>query len=160
MIYKWGSRSYSVDAQLVGETVERLTQRNGGVCPPGALVDEARPDDSPLHPMFEWDDEHAAESWRRQQARLVINNIRVVIEESESQPPAFHHVKVVDSEGQVREGYADTFTVVSNNDMHRQVLAEAKAQLRGFRRRYESLSELAPVWRVLDPILEAEEVPA
>lgn len=47
----------------------RLTAKN--------VVDEARDEDSPLHPHFEWDDSIAGEAHRMAQARELIRSVRV-----------------------------------------------------------------------------------
>lgn len=156
MIYEWGSRSFPVAAEVVGKAVEQIAKRTGGVCPPGMLVERARPERSPLHRLFEWDDEAAAESWRRQQARMVINSLVLVIEDSESRPPAFVHVRVQQGDNQ-REGYAASVEVMADDEMRDQALREALSKLRGLKRRFESLSELGPVWQALDSV-EAEAV--
>lgn len=152
MIYQWGSRTFSVDAQTVGDTVERLAVQHGGVCPPSALVEESRPLDAPTHPLFTWDDEIAAEAWRRQQARSVINSIKVTMDDGEqSKSPAFVHVSLVGDEGP-REGYASTLSVMSDEEQREQVLAEVRRYLNGFRRRYQHLSVLTPLFQAMDKL--------
>lgn len=49
-----------------------------GVLTPEAVVEAARPADSPLHRRFEWDDAAAAEGYRREQARHLICEARLV----------------------------------------------------------------------------------
>jgi len=53
------------------ETDGRLT--------PDAVVDAARPINSPLHSFFEWDDTAAAHEWRREQARELIRSVTVEV---------------------------------------------------------------------------------
>lgn len=153
MIYDWNSgRSRRLSAQYVGETVEALAQRNGGVCPPAALVDEARPPKSPLHPIiFRLDTDQAAESWYQQEARQLINDIVIVVEDSPVRPAAFISVKVIDAEGG-HQGYAPREFVLSTPDLREQALEEALRSLNGWRRRYRHLKELAPVFEAIDEI--------
>ncbi|HEY7823359.1 MAG TPA: hypothetical protein VIG24_11015 [Acidimicrobiia bacterium] len=145
MRYAW-NRGRSVDAQEFGETVERLSDENGGVCPAWAVVDEARPSVSPLHPLFEWDDLTAAEAFRREQARHHLRELRIVQEtdEGETKVQAFVHIVRLDGDRPV-EGYRLTSLVVQSVDECKQMLDEALAGLRAWRRRYEHLSELADV---------------
>lgn len=152
MIYEWGHKSFGVDPNIVGSTIERLAKENGGACPPGHLVDEARPDESPLHGLFEWDDVVAADSWRRHEARRIISCLVVVDEALDANPPAFVHVKVHHDDGEVAEGYSATVDVIRNPALRGQVLAEAVSKLNGLRRRYNSLAELQSVWEALDSI--------
>lgn len=152
--YEWSVTSFSVPAQVVGETVERLALVNGGVCPPGALVEEARPDDHELHHLFQWNDADAGDAWRRQQARQVINAVRVVpAHDDTSNPvpsyPAFVSVVILEDDG-VRRGYKPLSMVVDRPDEYAQVLGEARAAFGALRRRYASIKEFSPVFEVLD----------
>ena len=151
MRYAW-NRSRAVDAQVVGETVERLSDEHDGVCPSWALVDKARPDGSALHPMFEWDDWAAAEAFRRDQARHHIRELRVVTEEDEEPVQAFVHIVRVGRDGPV-EGYRATRLVVESLDETAQMLAEALAGLRAWRRRYAHLSELDRVFAAVEEVV-------
>jgi hypothetical protein len=156
--------THGVDAQVIGETIERLN-REVGAADPRSFVDVSRPENAPTHDLFEWDDAKAAEEYRVTQARSVIRRIRIVNDETdEAQPePAFVHVKVVSEDG-VTEGYKPTSEVRATPDLHRFVLREAIEQLRGLQRRYRHLEELAPLSPVIDEIeensLSDEEAPA
>jgi hypothetical protein len=152
--YEWSSQSFSLPAQVVGETVEKLAAMNGGVCPPAALVDEARSEDSPLHPLFQWDDSQAADLYRRQQARRVINSIRIAPMDDDGEDvslPAFVSVVKIDEDGASR-GYKSILAVVEEPDELAQVLAEAVQSLKSIRRRYANLKQLAPVFRAIDQL--------
>jgi len=140
MRYEW-NRSRGVSAQVVGETVERLSDVNGGVCPSWALVDEARPEGSALHPMFEWNDWTAAEAYRREQARHHIRELRVVTADDEEPVQAFVHIVRVGPDGPV-EGYRSTRLVVESSDETAQMLDEALSGLRAWQRRYSHLKDL------------------
>ena len=41
------------------------------------ILEEARPEDSPLHPFFEWDDSQAAENFRLFQAGMLIRSVKL-----------------------------------------------------------------------------------
>ena len=155
MIYEWGKRRFSVPAQEVGEAIDYLRNANGGVCPPSALVEEARPKASPLHPLFTWDNKTAAESWRRQEARQVINAVVMIDERTEEVRPAFLHITLTEDD-ELREGYAPFDVVLSDEDSRRQVIDEALRYLNGFKRRFAHLSEFRPVLDVIDE-LQARE---
>lgn len=153
MRYAW-NRARSVDAQVVGEMVAGLAEAHGGVCPPQALVEASRSPDAPLHRLFEWDDTVAASAHRRQQARMVVRELRVVevTDEGEQHMQAFVHVIRMD-EDQAREGYRLTRLVVESVDEYAQVLDEALAGLRSWRKRYEHLTELGSVLAVIDEVV-------
>jgi hypothetical protein len=66
-----------VDAQTAGSELDRIRRRDGTIRP-NVVVDEARPEEAPLHPAFEWRDPVAAEQWREHQASTLIKVVRVV----------------------------------------------------------------------------------
>lgn len=146
--------STTVPAEVVAEKVTELREKYGA-CPPSALVDEARPESSPLHPLFQWDDTKAAEQYRVSQARRIIGSLKVVYHEMERMAPAFVHVRQMTGEGVV-DGYIETELAMANSKMRAAVLADAKRQLKGLRTRYGLLEELASVWEELDRLDEAK----
>lgn len=88
---------------------------------PEDVVEAARPDDSPLHRYFDWDDSVAGVKWRKVQARKLISNVTVLIEESEP-------VKVqafVNVHGDRRAYYA-VHQVMSDAEMRVRFLASAR----------------------------------
>ena len=97
-----------VKAQDAGEELERIQQFHGKVTP-DIVVDEARPIDSPLHNVFEWDDEKAAENYRHSQARVLIRSIEVIKPEGNTEP-VFIHV-------QTEKAYLPSQTVVQDFDL-------------------------------------------
>lgn len=72
-----GDEALGVDAQTAGSELDRIRRRDGTIRP-DVVVDEARPDEAPLHPAFEWRDPVAAEQWREHQASTLIKVVRVV----------------------------------------------------------------------------------
>lgn len=79
----------------VREELERIYNTEG-VLTPAAVVDDARPEDAPLHARFEWDDSVAGEQYRIVQARQLIRSVRVTVqpqpEASPVQVRVFHNV--------------------------------------------------------------------
>ena len=74
--YSW-KVSHGVPAQIAGEVMEKIEQRDGKLTKE-AFLEESRPVDSPTHSCFEWDDGIAAEKFRLEQARHTINDIQVM----------------------------------------------------------------------------------
>ena len=74
-----------VDAQTAGEELDRIRRSYGGLSP-AAVVDESRPQDAPLHPVFEWNDQTAAERYREHQATTLIRQVKVAVSEPERSP--------------------------------------------------------------------------
>ncbi len=150
MIYEWGSRSYAVPAQVVGEEIERIEQADGVVCTPRAVVDAARDETAVLHSLFEWDDERAAEEYRVEQARRIVSSIRVVRESSSVPAPAFVHVRR--EEG--TEGYRSIQVALEDPADRKFVLQEARNALAAARKIYGSLEEFSKVWDAIDDTIQ------
>ena len=67
------------EAQQVGPLLHRIVQELPEEQQRGAVVDAGRPEDSPLHPYFEWNDYLAGERYRRMQAGALIKSVSVEI---------------------------------------------------------------------------------
>lgn len=160
MVYRWrdGYRA-SVNAQVAGERLGLIREANGGHLTPGAVVDDARPEDAPLHPAFEWDDPVAAEKYREEQARHLIRSVYVVHEDpdtGEARPSlGYVHVDLPDD----GPAYVTTARAVSEADLYEQVKADAVAAFTALRRRYEHIVELADVFAAIDAIGEDQPAP-
>jgi len=78
--YEWKMKSFAkgIEPDLAVEEFERIEGLYGSLTAEHILK-AAEPEDSILHPLFEWDDDKAAEKYRLQQARSIINNIEVKI---------------------------------------------------------------------------------
>ena len=59
--------------------LRRIYQQNGNKITPSDVVDAARPEDSPLHSRFEWDDSVAGEKYREAQAAQLIRTVRIEV---------------------------------------------------------------------------------
>ena len=149
MIYRWKPQaSIPVDAQAAGERLERLRIHNNGILTPRAVVDDARPPESVLHPAFEWNDAIAAERFREDQARYVLRSITVTVpSEPERAKPTRAFVNVVQEEHQ---SYTSVVAALSDAELRRQLIAQAWKDLQAWREKYQDLSELAAVFAVID----------
>ena len=143
--YQWidGAR-YGIDANIVGEELARIQEQNG-VTTPDAVVDAARPDDAPLHTVFEWRDEVAAESYRKWQARRVIKSVRVIYEETKEPQRVYVHVPTQqkDSLGLKTGGYQPVSVVVQRPDMYAMAISELQRKFNAARDGLESLKKAA-----------------
>lgn len=154
--YAWNPKAHTgqfkkVDPEIVGRQIEQISEEYG-VCAPRMLVEKARPKRSPIHGLFEWNDALAAEKWRIEQARAVVQTIRVVNPDGVIQDtPAFVHVKIVSEDG-ISEGYKPTIQLATDPAMRGFVLAEAITQLYALKRRYDGLKELEHVWAAVEQV--------
>lgn len=65
------------------ELLTRMARRNGGVLMVDDVLKEAQDENSILHKHFEWDDSEAADQYRKQQARALIQRCKIQMVESE-----------------------------------------------------------------------------
>lgn len=149
VIYGWraGSR-IGLDAQAVGQTIERLTQRHNGVLEPAHIVDAARDDSSPMHPHFTWDDAEAAERYREDQARDLVRSLTIDISRSNLETRPVRAFVNVETGGE--RGYVSTATAMSSEDLRKQVLERAFGELEAWRARHAELTELARIFSAID----------
>lgn len=131
-VFRNGARISGVDAKTAGDELARIQDQHGELTAP-LVVDEARPDDAPLHPAFEWDDQLAAELHRQQQARSLIRSVQVV-QSDEPPAPAYLHIQATGS-------YMPAVDVVRRIDLYEDAyrsacgrIAEAEHSLRQLER--------------------------
>ena len=147
MIYKFAQGSvHAVSAQVAGPLLNQMGTE--GRLTPKNVVEEARPEDSPLHPEFEWNDTVAAEKWREKQAQLLIaHTIRV--EESET----FNNPQTRAFFVTVEKSHYEPVDVIMRDEKKRNVLLEnAKRELISFKKKYSSLTELSSVFLAIDQL--------
>ena len=129
------ARKLKTPAPVVAQELEHIYSRDGGI-QPQAVVEAARPETSPLHPEFEWDDSIAAEAYRCDQARNVIRAVILApeIERNERFQPVRAFVTVYDeSTGRV---YKPLLAVAADANERNQVLSRLRNELLGIQRRY------------------------
>lgn len=142
------------DIQVVGENLQRLL--DSGIVNPVDVVDSARSISSPLHPFFEWDDSKAAEAYRKQQARLYLRCIKVVMPD-EQEVRAFHPVVIEVSEDEEVKAWKPLARIIEQKELLQQVMENECNRLIACQknlRQYQSLmSELGPI--IDGPVQEA-----
>ena len=148
MVYQWraGSRAKG-SAQTAGEVCSRLEAE--GRLTAQDLVDESRPVDAPLHSSFEWDDAVAAEEFRKEQARHIISSV-VLVEGEKAPKKVFYNISTDGSQ------YSHIQTILKQKDRYDQLLKDALAEIRAFRKRYNSLVELNTLFEVIDTYVAQE----
>ena len=124
-------------AQVVGETLADIENRHG-VIDPHTVVDESRPDDAPLHPVFEWRDEIAAERWRVEQARRVVRSVEIVAEDR-NQPTQIAYVNI-----QSQGGYVSAAAVRSQPDLFEEAQQAYRSRLEAAAAQLAKVEDLAP----------------
>ena len=153
--FREGAR-YSVDPQVVGEHLEEITNKHGGLNP-RLVVREAERKSSPLHDCFTWDDTKAAEEYRLQEARKLIGSVMVVTQHVEEPIRAFHSVKVVtssESDDDAPRTYVSLDVALSDEEYRLQLLQQAARELNSLRKKYGELKELYKFFSEAQRIIE------
>jgi len=143
------------DPQVVGLHIEKLRQERGGYLKPEDLLADATTKDSPIHTCFTWNERQAAYQHRLNEARWLLRNLTVtrvfvnhkVIETAPQRP----FVRVVDRNEDLFTSIDDA---MSKESERRQLVERALAELKGWRRRYGTLKELAKICKFLDSQLD------
>ena len=145
-VYKWAEHArQNVTAQKAGEAVTRIIETKGD-CSTADLVAAARSKRSLIHNLFTWDDRHAADLYRRTEARSVLNNLRIFVESSGEEISIISHVHVtINGAGT----YVTTARAMSEQELRAQVMSEALQGLQGWQKRFHDLEELQPVFAAI-----------
>lgn len=141
------SQSRAVTNPETIQELQRLYQEKGKLLHPTDVVDAARSEDSPLHRHFEWDDGVAAERWRTEQARDLLQ--RVYVRMKTSKGDRMSQVFVSLTTDREEGGYRTMVDVLSDKDMRNQLIRDAMADMQTFEQRYKTLKELAVVFSAI-----------
>jgi hypothetical protein len=121
------------------------------------ILEKAKDKKNPLHELFEWNNSQAGESWRLHQARLLINEVKVIINQKERY--AFENVRVVinsskDDEQEIKREYKPIVEILSNEEYRRQIVQTALENVTYWREKYSEYSELKPIFISIDKVKE------
>jgi hypothetical protein len=116
---------------------------NSGMLTPAIVLETARDPAHPLHSRFTWDDNAAAESWRKHQAQELIRSVRIVYREATETEPArsvraFHAVRR--ENGHV---YEPAEKVAEDPFTKKLLLADMEREWKQLHRRYQEFAEFA-----------------
>lgn len=134
---------YKADASKVAEELLQL----GDEYSLSDVVKKARNEDSEMHGVFEWDDSIAGEKYREIQAGKMVRNI-VFVKESNSKEKS--NVRFFMSTGNRDSTYSPTKLIVRNRSAYEELLDRALNELRAFKKKYATLSELEEILALID----------
>lgn len=140
-----GNRRGTRNAPEINAALMELAEARGGILKAEDVVEAARPEGSPLHSRFEWDNGKAAEHWRYWQARSMIAVAVDVIPTKNANKVTRAFVSLSldrSNEG----GYRVMADVLSNDQLRKQLIDDAINQMAILRARFNSLEELGEVF--------------
>lgn len=136
--------------------LKRIAAEHDGELRPSDVVEAARPESSPLHFRFEWNDSIAAESYRLWQARELIAVTVEYIGSGKEAVLSRVFVSLTSDREKDGGGYRSVESVMQDPDLRHQLLSDALAEMKRFQSKYKELRELASVFAEMQKI-EAEE---
>jgi len=109
------------------KVLEAIARENNGLLMVDDVLNVAKDPTSVLHKHFQWDDDKAAESWRKHQARQLIQKVTVTIEKApDVHIRAFVSLSTDQHDG---GGYRMTANVLSNEHLKGQLLHDMQLAL-------------------------------
>jgi hypothetical protein len=116
-----------------------------GALTPEAVVDAAADPAHPLHGHFNWDNDEAADAWRRQQARMLIARVRVIVQKETARGVKELQVRglasVVSPLTATRE-YVPVSEIRNDPVLAHQVLEAIRRDMNALRRKYSAYGDL------------------
>lgn len=102
------------------EVIERIKQleNENGELTTEVVIEDAKDENSPLHNYFQWDDAKAAHEWRKEQARRLIREVRLVIHETKTNVKQVAYVRNPDNDS----GYVSTVRLRDDKNKARSAL--------------------------------------
>ena len=121
------------------------------------LLRKASKKSSSLYDFFDWDNSSAGEKWRLRQARQLVNEIKIIVEDKEIY--AFESVNIIVKEAEVSNGkinkfgvreYKPILEIMNNEDYRMQLIHRALAEATYWKERHAELVELSSIFVTID----------
>lgn len=135
---------YKADATKVASELESL----GTEYTLSDVVEKARDTHSEMHSCFEWDDTVAGQKYRESQAGKMIRQL-VIVKDNDGEPEKTN-IRLIVSTGKRDNTYTPTKLIVKKQDEYEALLERALAELRAFKQKYSTLSELDEIMGLID----------
>ena len=133
--------------QAIREALEKLALLDeNGRLRPEAVVEEAEDSSSPLHRCFTWNNGEAGYRWRLHEARTLIRTSYTVVVEQQPVPVRTRAYVSLKSSRPAKSGYTPIRRVLSQPELHAELLKDALEDLEAMERRYGHLRELRAVF--------------
>lgn len=108
------------------------------------LLKQAKNKTSSLHDFFDWDNKTAGKQWRIQQARVLINEIKIIVDEKMYY--AYENVRITSASGVASRVYKPKFEIISNEKLRLQLVKRALENIKYWQDQNSIYSELQPIF--------------
>lgn len=121
---------------------------------PHDVVRDAENPNSAFHRYFEWDNSKAGPKFRLQQARSLLQHLRIIYHDEEGHEVSVRkYVRVMLStpaDHELRSGYVPRLRVLKTPQLRLQVVEMAKVALESFKRRFRMFTEIEATFAHID----------
>lgn len=131
------------------ELLTQMARQKNGMLLIDDVLEEAKDESSILHKHFEWDDSEAADQYRRQQARALIQKCRIQLVETE--PVSIRAFVSLPTDRGAGGGYRLTSEVVSDAGMKEELLHDIRLTISRWTRKLHLLDQ-----DIADLLIEVE----
>jgi len=138
---------------IVKARLESIARNNGGVLRPLDVVQDARQPDSPLHELFEWDVEEAAQEHWMHTARRIIASVKVNITTETIVLKAPAYVRDPRLHGR-EQGYLETIKLRTEHEIAKEVLAGEVQNVISALRRARNVAAAVDMESEIDRLME------
>ena len=151
--YKYKDRAFTaVKAQIAGDALDDLFEKNDGVVVPATVVRAAKPKRSPIHNCFEWDNNVAAHKYREVQAGYLLRSIVVVHEQDDEDVEPMLIRAFVSVESEEGRYYTTINRAFSNDEIYDNVEHQAYEDYMALYHKYKNIKLFRKVNKELDKI--------
>lgn len=146
-----------INWQAAHRRTEELRAKLHREVKPHDVVKDAENVNSPYHRHFEWDDSKAGPKFRLQQARQLLQNLKLIYHDEEGNKVSVRkYVRVLLStpaDHELKSGYAPRLKVLKTSHLREQVVEMAKQMLESFKRRFRMFAEIEATYAHIDAAL-------
>lgn len=152
-----------LNEEQAGQRICDLIRVHKNRLPHTALLDDARNLESPLHPVFEWDDAKAAEQHRIRQADELMQHVTITVstqEENQRQATTNRVVIVSQKEANITTYIAEVTHAFENAGKPSRIFSQEQRAINdliNFKQKYGKIQSLAPIFQVIDMLLSKVE---
>ena len=134
--------------------MEELRKRLRRDITPRDVLKDAQSEASPFRSYFEWDNTKAAAKFHLQQARSLIQHLKVIyVDEGGHEVSVRKYLRVrleTPAETVLRSGYVPRERVLRTSHLKAQIVEQAKVMLQSFRRRFVNFTEIEATFPHID----------
>jgi hypothetical protein len=125
--------------ELERKYLTKIAKQNGGMLMVDQVIELARDEDSILHKHFTWDDTKAADAYRKQQARALIQRCKIRLVEHE--PVEIRAFVSLPTDRENGGGYRLTTYVMGDDGMKDELLRDIKLTIHRWNKKLHLLDQ-------------------